>query len=76
MSGSPFLNNVRDSIRLRGMSIRTEKTYLYWIRHFIRFHQYRHPSAMGAGQVIEFLNHLALERHVSVNTQRIYTTNF
>lgn len=71
MSNSPFLNSLRSSIRLRGMSIRTEKTYLYWIRCFIRFHQLKHPETMGSAEVIAFLNYLALDKKVAVNTQRI-----
>ena len=43
MESSPFLNEVRASIRLRGMSLRTEKTYICWIRNFIRYSNYRHP---------------------------------
>lgn len=71
MSRSPFINDVGNSIRLRGMSTRTEKTYLYWIRYFIRFHQLKHPETMGKPQVVEFLNFLALEKKVAINTQRI-----
>ncbi|MAS24708.1 MAG: hypothetical protein CMI08_19385 [Oceanospirillaceae bacterium] len=38
MSRSPFLEDIRTYMRLRGMSLRTEKTYIYWIRNFIRYH--------------------------------------
>ncbi|MFC3853241.1 integron integrase [Salinispirillum marinum] len=71
MASSPFLNEVRTSIRIRGMSLRTEKTYIYWIRNFIRFNKCRHPSEMGAAEVVNFLGYLASERNVAVNTQRI-----
>lgn len=71
MASSPFLNEVRTSIRVRGMSIRTEKTYIYWIRFFIRYNHCRHPTEMGAAEVVDFLGHLATERNVAVNTQRI-----
>lgn len=71
MASSPFLNEVRTSIRVRGMSIRTEKTYIYWIRFFIRYNNCRHPSEMGATEVVRFLGYLATERNVAVNTQRI-----
>jgi len=71
MASSPFLNQVRTSIRVRGMSIRTEKTYIYWIRFFIRYNNCRHPSDMGAIEVVRFLGYLATERNVAVNTQRI-----
>ena len=43
------------------MSFRTEKTYLYWIRRFIRFHELRHPREMGATEVEAFLTSLAVE---------------
>lgn len=71
MASSPFLNEVRTSIRVRGMSIRTEKTYIYWIRFFIRHNNCRHPREMGATEVVRFLGYLATERNVAVNTQRI-----
>jgi len=47
---SPFLDRIRRTMRLRGYSIRTEKTYLYWIRFFIRFHNMRHPAEMGKNE--------------------------
>lgn len=68
---SPFLESIRKEIRLRGYSIRTEKTYLYWLRHFIIFSKYKHPSEMGAPEVKAFLSYLASERHVATNTQKI-----
>ena len=71
MTSSPFLKAVRDNIRLRGYSLRTEKTYLYWIRFFILFNQKRHPETMGAQEITAFLTYLAVERHVSVNTQKV-----
>ena len=70
-SKSPFIESIRRTMRLRGYSIRTEKSYLYWIRFYIRFHQYRHPKEMGRDEVITFLDFLACDRHVTVNTQRI-----
>ena len=51
------------------MSYRTEKTYLHWIRRFIRFHDRRHPRAMGAAEVEEFLTALAVKNQVSSATQ-------
>ena len=71
MARSPFLNEVRTSIRVRGMSIRTEKTYIYWIRFFIRYNNCRHPREMGAAEIGRFLSYLATERNVAVNAQRI-----
>lgn len=68
---SPFLEMVRGEIRLRGYSIRTEKSYLFWIRQFILFHQKRHPSEMGGAEVKAFLTWLAVTRNVAVNTQKV-----
>ena len=51
------------------MSYRTEKTYLHWIRRFIRFHDRRHPRTMGAAEVEEFLTSLAVKNQVSSATQ-------
>jgi len=48
MANSPFLNEVRTSIRVRVMSIRTDKTYIYWIRFFIRYNNCRHPREIGS----------------------------
>ncbi|HEY8942463.1 MAG TPA: tyrosine-type recombinase/integrase [Cellvibrio sp.] len=64
---SPFLYMVREEIRLRGYSIRTEKSYLFWIKQFILFHDKRHPNEMGANEVKAFLTWLAVKRdHDSV----------
>ena len=70
-SKSPFLESIRREIRLRGYSIRTEKTYLYWVRHFIIYNKRKHPAELGPVEVRNFLSYLASERHVSVNTQRV-----
>lgn len=71
MNHSPFLEDIRRNIRLRGYSIRTEKSYLYWIKVFILYHQKRHPSLMGPPEVTEFLSYLANQRHVAINTQKV-----
>jgi len=68
---SPFLESIRRTMRLRGYSIKTEKSYLYWIRYFIRFHKRQHPKDMGHDEVVAFLDHLANDRHVAVATQQI-----
>jgi len=70
MSSSPFINSIRREIRLRGYSYTTEKSYLYWIRFFIRYNALKHPTEMGATEVRNFLSYLATERHVAVNTQK------
>jgi integron integrase len=63
-----LLDVVRDRIRVRHYSYRTEAVYLGWIRRFIRFHA-RHPRELGGPEVEEFLSHLALDRKVSASTQ-------
>ncbi len=68
---SPFLESVRADMRLRGYSIRTEKTYLHWIRRYIFFCEKRHPNECGKEEVKDFLTYLANDRNVAVNTQKI-----
>lgn len=58
-------------MRLHHYSIRTEKSYWYWIRYFIRFHHLRHPLEMGAVEVNAFLSWLAVERKVAAATQNL-----
>lgn len=64
-----LLDQVRAAIRVRHYSIRTEKSYLDWIRRFILFHGKRHPKDMGKREVSDFLSYLATRRHVSPSTQ-------
>ena len=67
----PFAESVRRYMRVNRYSIRTEKSYLYWIGHFIRFNNYTHPAKLGNAEITAFLEYLAVERYVSVSTQRI-----
>ncbi len=53
-----FLDQVRNEIKLRGMSYRTEQTYVNWTKRYIHFHNLRHPREMGAPEIEEFLTHL------------------
>ncbi len=64
-----LLDQVRDRIRLKHYSIRTEDTYVEWIRRFILFHDKRHPREMGAAEVESFLTHLAVQGRVAASTQ-------
>ena len=66
---SPFLREIRDAIRVRHYSIRTERAYLRWVVRFIRFHGLRHPRDMGETDVVKFLTHLAVTAKVAANTQ-------
>ena len=64
-----LLDQVRDKIRVKHYSIRTETQYLQWIKRFILFHGKRHPQDMDAVEVEAFLTHLAVEGSVSASTQ-------
>ena len=64
-----LLDQVRDKIRLKQYSYRTEKSYLLWIRQYILFHGNRHPKEMGHVEVEAFLQYLAVERDVAPSTQ-------
>jgi integron integrase len=64
-----LLARMRDHLRTRHYSIRTEQVYVDWARRFILFHGKRHPQAMGVVEVEAFLTHLAVERNVSASTQ-------
>lgn len=61
MPGGPrLLEQVRDPIRVRHYSIRTEHAYLGWIKRYILFHKKRHPRDMEATEISAFLTHLAV----------------
>ena len=64
-----LLTRVRDKIRLKHYSIRTEQAYTDWIKRFIFFHKKRHPADMGAVEVTQFLTHLAVKGKVAAATQ-------
>ena len=64
-----LLDRVRAEIRVRHYSLRTEQIYVDWVRRFILFHDKRHPKEMGAGEVRDFLSHLAVDRNVAASTQ-------
>ncbi len=64
-----LLDQVRDLIRTRHYSIRTEDAYVSWIKRYILFHNKRHPRDMGAPEIEIFLTHLATQRNVAASTQ-------
>ena len=64
-----LMEQVRITIRLRGMSYRTEQTYTDWIKRFILFHDKRHPKDMGVEEIRAFLTYLVMERNVAAATQ-------
>ena len=64
-----LLDQVRDAIRVRHYSIRTEQAYIGWARRFILFHNKRHPKDMGVPEIETFLTHLAVDGNVAASTQ-------
>ena len=64
-----LIDVMREAMRVRRMSLRTEKTYINWVRRYIRFHRGRHPRDLGASDLSDFLSHLAMDRNVSPSTQ-------
>lgn len=64
-----LLDQVREAIRLKNYSLRTEQTYVDWIERFIRFHQLRHPREMNTPEIETFLTWLAVEQNVAPSTQ-------
>ena len=69
VSGKPMLLEVvRQPIRLKHYSHRTERSYVNWIRRFVRFHDRRHPRELGKAEIEAFLTHLAANRKVSAST--------
>jgi hypothetical protein len=70
MAGPPkLLDRVRDKIRLKHYSIRTEQSYVQWVRRYILHHDKRHPAEMGAPEVEAFLTHLAVAGNVAASAQ-------
>jgi integron integrase len=64
-----LLDQVRDTIRLKHYSYRTEESYVQWIRRYILFHGKRHPLEMGSAEIEAFLTDLAVNQQVAASTQ-------
>src|SRR6185437_3763417 len=64
-----LLDQMRENIRLRHYSLRTERSYMDWVRRYVRFHGLKHPRELGAEHVTAFLSSLANQRNVSASTQ-------
>ena len=72
VTGKPkkrLLDRVRDAMRLKHYSLRTERTCRGWITRFIRFHRMRHPAEMSEPEMAEFLTHLARAGNIFASTQ-------
>ena len=71
---SKLLDQLREVLRVKHYSLRTEEAYGQWVRRFLKFHRnqagsWRHPREMGAAEVVAFLNHLANVESVAAATQ-------
>src|SRR5215475_9169694 len=64
-----LLDQVRQAVRTRHYSPKTEESYVHWIKRFIFFHNKRHPAQMGEKEIGQFLSVLAVDRRVSASTQ-------
>ena len=64
-----FFDTVRDALRTKHYAYRTEKTYMHWIRQYVRFVAPTHPREAGAEGVKRFLTHLAVDRHIGASSQ-------
>ena len=69
MGRSRLLDEVRNVLRVKHYSIRTEECYIGWIKKFIFFHNKRHPVEMGEAEISAFLTHLTVNKHVTSSTQ-------
>ena len=64
-----LVERVRDAIRLKNYSYRTEQSYVDWVERFVRFHNLRHPAEMNTPEIEAFLTWLAVEQNVAPSTQ-------
>ncbi len=67
--GKKLLEVMRDKIRFKHYSIKTERVYLYWVKKYILFHNKKHPKDMGKVEIEEYLTNLAINNNVSPATQ-------
>ena len=64
-----LLDQVRQVIRVKHYSLRTEESYVNWIKRYIFYHNKKHPIEMGENEIGEFITHLAKIKKVSASTQ-------
>lgn len=64
-----LLEVVRERVRRLGLSLRTERAYVGWVRRFVRANAHRHPRELGGPEVESFLTNLAVRSGVAVATQ-------
>jgi site-specific recombinase XerD len=66
-----LLDQVRDLLRIKHYSYRTEQSYVAWIRRYILFHNKRHPNEMGIPEIEAFLSYLAINENLAASTQNV-----
>ena len=71
MPAVKLLDQVREQLRLKQYSYRTEQVYLHWIKRYIIFHHKRHPNEMGDDEIRAFLFHLAEKEQVAASTHTV-----
>ena len=64
-----LLDQLRETLRIKHYSLRTEEAYADWTRRFILFHNKRHPQEMGPTEIEAFLTHLAVDRNLAASSQ-------
>ncbi|GAA4360279.1 integron integrase [Kangiella marina] len=69
MAKSPCIRTVRNTLRANHYSYQTERSYIFWIKDFIRFHKMEHPQNLSEQDISDYLTYLAVSRNVSSNTQ-------
>jgi len=65
------MEQLKNQIRTRNYSYKTEEAYSFWVKRYIRFSKMAHPSTLGDADVAAFLTHLAVEKNVAANTQNL-----
>jgi len=64
-----LIDQLREAFRVKQSSLSTQRTYLYWTRRYVLFHNKRHPAEMGMPEIEAFLTHLAQTENVAASTQ-------
>jgi site-specific recombinase XerD len=70
-SSPRLFDQIKQTCRLKHFSLRTEKSYSYYIRDYILFHNKRHPRDMGVDEIRQYLSGLAIDKHVAASTQNL-----
>lgn len=66
-----LFDEVRSVARMRHLSLRTEQSYIGWIKRFIFFHNKRHPRDMAEAEIRQFISHLAVDGGITASTQTV-----